>query len=70
MIYNATIGLKSKNNISYAFRERSILALGAIAVGSYEYLKPHLSIILSYILEELQNPNKLIRAITCWTLSR
>ena len=43
MIYNATIGLKSKNNISYAFRERSILALGAIAVGSYEYLKPHLN---------------------------
>lgn len=33
-------------------------------------LKPHLSCIIPFIIKELQHPNKFVRAITCWTISR
>merc|ERR1711957_58871 len=51
-------------------KERSILALGAISAGCYEHLKPHLNSLLNLIIQELNSKNKLIRAISCWTLSR
>lgn len=52
------------------FRERSILALGAISKGCYQYLKPYLNVLLNLILEESELNNKLIWAISCWTSSR
>jgi len=51
-------------------RERIILALGAIGIGSYQYLKPHLNNLVVFLINEINNNNKLIRAITLWTLSR
>jgi transportin-1 len=54
----------------WIIKERSILCLGAIAIGCYSYLKPHLSNLISFLIKELQHPNKLVRAISCWTLSR
>ena len=57
-------------NHDLIIREKSILALGAIGRGSYEYLKQHLSNIIPFLIIELQNPNKPIRAISCWTISR
>ncbi len=51
-------------------KERSILVLGAIGKGSYESLKPHLNNLLRYLIGELNHQNKLVRAISCWTLSR
>ncbi len=54
----------------WIIRERSILVLGTVGQGTKEFLKPNLQNLITYLLGELSNNNKLIRAITCWTLSR
>jgi transportin-1 len=54
----------------WIIRERSILVLGTVGKGTYEFLKPNLQNLITFLLGELSNNNKLIRAITCWTLSR
>jgi transportin-1 len=54
----------------WIIKERSILALGAIANGAYSSLKPHLPVLIPFLIRELQHPHKLVRAISCWTLSR
>lgn len=46
------------------------MVLGALSIGCYEILKPHLSCLIPFLINELQHPNKFIRAISCWTLSR
>jgi len=51
-------------------KEKAILSLGACAGGCYDILKPHMPCLLNFLIKELQNSNKFIRAITCWTLSR
>lgn len=51
-------------------KERSILALGAVGPGIYTHLKPYLSVLCQYLVKELEHPNRLVRAITLWTLSR
>lgn len=51
-------------------KERSILALGAIAQGSYQQIITHLRTLIPFLIRELQHPNKYIRTIACWTLSR
>ena len=61
---------KDLKNNDWIIRERTILALGAIGKGSYEYLKPHLSNLIDYLILELQNPNIPIRVISCWAISR
>jgi transportin-1 len=54
----------------WIIKERSILVFGAIGVGQYESVKPHLNNLLRYLIGELHHPNKLVRAISCWTISR
>jgi transportin-1 len=54
----------------WLIKERSILVLGAIGIGAYDYLKPHLNNLLTYLIGELVHQNKLVRAISSWTLSR
>ena len=61
---------KDMKNHDWIVKEKSILALGAIGKGSYEFLKLHLSNLVQFLVTELQNPNKPIRAIACWTISR
>jgi transportin-1 len=51
-------------------KERSILAFGAIANGSYQQVIEHLRRLAPFLIRELQHPNKFVRAIACWTLSR
>ena len=51
-------------------KEHSILALGAIANGSYQQVINHLVTLVPFLIRELQHPNMYIRAIACWTLSR
>jgi transportin-1 len=46
------------------------LALGAIANGCNSVLKQHLNALIPFLTNELQNPNKMVRAISSWTLSR
>ena len=51
-------------------KERSILAFGAIANGCYNQVISHLNNVIPFLIRELQHPDKFVRAITCWTLSR
>ena len=51
-------------------KECSILAFGAISRGSYSQVKNHLKTLIPFLIRELQHPNKYVRAIACWTLSR
>lgn len=61
---------RDMKNHDWIIREKSILALGAIGKGSYEFLKQHLANLTQFLINELQNPNKPVRAIACWTISR
>ncbi len=51
-------------------QERAILSLGACGVGCYEFLIPHMPSLISFLIKQIQNSNKFIRAISCWTVSR
>lgn len=51
-------------------KESGILALGAIAEGCTNGLKPHLPELINYLMKCMNDRNSIIRVITCWTLSR
>jgi transportin-1 len=51
-------------------REVGILALGAIAEGCMDAIDPHLPQIIPFLLQSLQTPVPLVKAIAAWTLSR
>ncbi|KAJ3054631.1 Transportin-1 [Rhizophlyctis rosea] len=51
-------------------RECGILALGAIAEGCPTGMYPHLPQLIPHLIQTLKDPQPLVRAITCWTLSR
>ncbi|GBP84814.1 Transportin-1 [Eumeta japonica] len=50
--------------------ESGILALGAIADGCMSGMVPHLPDLVPYLVSCLSERKALVRAITCWTLSR
>ncbi|KAJ3298706.1 hypothetical protein HK104_010420 [Borealophlyctis nickersoniae] len=51
-------------------REAGILALGAVAEGCPTGMEPHLPQLVPHLLQTLNDQQPLVRAITCWTLSR
>ncbi|ORY98161.1 armadillo-type protein [Syncephalastrum racemosum] len=51
-------------------RESGVLALGAAAEGALDDIAPHLSEMLPYLLQSLNDTKPLIRSITCWALGR
>ncbi|KAL1110373.1 hypothetical protein AAG570_007904 [Ranatra chinensis] len=51
-------------------KESGILALGAIAEGCMSGMIPHLNELIPYLIACLSDKKALVRAITCWTLSR
>lgn len=51
-------------------KESGILALGAIAEGCMSGMLNHLSELIPYLINCLNDKKALVRAITCWTLSR
>ncbi|KAJ8986236.1 hypothetical protein NQ317_009942 [Molorchus minor] len=51
-------------------KESGILALGAIAEGCMSGMINHLSELIPYLINCLNDKKALVRAITCWTLSR
>ncbi|KAF5375543.1 hypothetical protein D9615_009146 [Tricholomella constricta] len=51
-------------------RESGILALGAMAEGCIDAIEPHLSTLVPYLINTLNDPKPLVRSITCWTLGR
>ncbi|KOX67391.1 Transportin-1 [Melipona quadrifasciata] len=54
----------------WVIKESGILALGAIAEGCMSGMIPHLSELIPYLISCLSDKKALVRAITCWTLSR
>lgn len=51
-------------------KESGILALGAIAEGCMDGLKPYLDELVRYLMTCLNDHQSIIRVITCWTISR
>jgi transportin-1 len=51
-------------------REAAVLALGAVAEGCIDVVTPHLPELVPYLITLLNDPEPLVRQITCWTLGR
>jgi transportin-1 len=51
-------------------REAAVLALGAVAEGCMDVVTPHLPDLVPYLISLLDDPEPLVRQITCWTLGR
>ncbi|KAI9849153.1 MAG: hypothetical protein M1837_005383 [Sclerophora amabilis] len=51
-------------------REAAVLALGAVADGCMEMVTPHLPELVPYLISLLDDPEPVVRQITCWTLGR
>ncbi|KAG6035959.1 hypothetical protein E4U41_005875 [Claviceps citrina] len=51
-------------------REAAVLALGAVAEGCMEVVVPHLPELMPYLITLLEDPEPVVRQITCWTLGR
>ena len=51
-------------------RESGVLALGAVAGGCLQGLSQHLPDLVPLLVASLADTRALVRAITCWTLSR
>ncbi|KAI5368141.1 Putative importin-beta domain, armadillo-like helical, importin beta family [Septoria linicola] len=51
-------------------REAAVLALGAIGPGCMDNITPHLQELIPLLLNLLNDPQPVVRQITCWSLSR
>lgn len=51
-------------------REAAVLALGAVAEGCMDVVTPHLPELIPYLFTLLDDPEVVVRQITCWTLGR
>jgi transportin-1 len=51
-------------------REAAVLALGAVAEGCMDVVIPHLPELIPYLISLLDDPEPVVRTITCWTLGR
>ncbi|KAK4150389.1 importin subunit beta-2 [Chaetomidium leptoderma] len=51
-------------------REAAVLALGAVAEGCMDVVIPHLPELVPYLISLLEDPEPVVRTITCWTLGR
>lgn len=54
----------------WPYREAAVLALGAVAEGCLHVVKPHLPELVPYLISLLEDPEPVVRQITCWTLGR
>lgn len=54
----------------WQYREAAVLALGAVASGCMDGVTPHLPELVPYLIGLLNDPEPLVRQITCWTLGR
>jgi transportin-1 len=51
-------------------REAAVLALGAVADGCMDAVTPHLPELVPYLISLLNDPEPVVRQITCWCLGR
>ncbi|KAM7208831.1 importin subunit beta-2 [Naviculisporaceae sp. PSN 640] len=54
----------------WPLREAAVLALGAVAEGCMDVVVPHLPELIPYLITLLDDPEPVVRQITCWTLGR
>lgn len=62
-----------KNNLqhpTWTYRESAVLALGAIADGCMDNITPHLPDLVPYLITLLEDPEPVVKKITCWCLGR
>ena len=62
-----------KENLAHSLwprREAAVLALGAIAEGCMDVVKPHLPELVPFLISLLSDPEPVVRQITCWCLGR
>ena len=62
-----------KNNLQHSEwpnREAAVLAIGAIADGCMDVVEPHLPDLVPFLISLLQDPQPVVRQITCWSLGR
>ena len=55
---------------SWPQREASVLTLGAVAEGCMTAVTPHLPELVPYLISLLNDPQPVVRQITCWCLGR
>lgn len=62
--------LQNLRHDEWQFREAAVLALGAVSEGCMAAVVPHLPELVPYLISLLEDPEPLVRIITCWTLGR
>ncbi|KAI5867177.1 armadillo-type protein [Durotheca rogersii] len=61
---------KNLKHADWPYREVAVLALGAVSEGCINVVTPHLPELVSYLISLLNDPEPVVRQITCWTLGR
>ncbi|KAI0543309.1 armadillo-type protein [Xylaria curta] len=61
---------KNLKHDEWQYREAAVLALGAVAEGCIDVITPHLPELVPYLFSLLNDPEPVVRQITCWTLGR
>ncbi|KAI1135234.1 ARM repeat-containing protein [Hypoxylon sp. FL0543] len=61
---------KNLKHNDWPYREAAVLALGAVAEGCLNVVTPHLPELVPYLISLLNDPEPVVRQITCWTLGR
>lgn len=51
-------------------REAAVLAIGAVADGCMEVVQPHLPDLVPFLVSRLDDPQPIVRQISCWSLGR
>ena len=71
-VFQATLPYLTTNlsHTEWPNREAAVLALGAIADGCMTVVEPHLPMLTPYMITLLQDPEPVVRQITCWSLGR
>ncbi|KAG4220180.1 hypothetical protein PC116_g31341, partial [Phytophthora cactorum] len=61
---------KNIRHTDWPYREAAVLAFGAVAEGCMNVVTPHLPQLVPYLISLLNDPEPVVRQITCWTLGR
>ena len=71
-VFNCILPYLSQNlkRDEWPYREAAVLALGAVADGCITVVAPHLPELVPYLISLLNDPEPVVRQITCWTLGR
>ena len=55
---------------NWEVKESGILAIGAVAEGCMTGMSPHLTQLIPFLINALNDSKALVRSIACWTISR